>query len=140
MEESAEERKEREKEERERDLKYWDVLAKAKYDKESSYERLIVYIAAGAISVLIAFIGYKGDSIDKCYIFWGGGALVGALIFALSGIFCSIESHDKVLEGNSDHKNLWGRLANYSFRGAHVLLVAGIIVLSLLIYSNHGVK
>ena len=155
MGESAEEREKRE--EKERKLKYWEVLVKAKYDKESSYERLIVYLAVGAISVLIALM-YKAGSIDKCYIFWGGGALVGALIFALSGIFFSIISHekvlerkpsrialpirayDKVLEKKDDHKNLWGKFASCFFWIAHALLVLGIIVLSLLIYSNLGVK
>ena len=130
---------EKEREE-EIDLKYWDVLAKAKYDKETSYEKLTVYIAVGAISVLIAFIEYKDGSIDTRYLLPALVLLVATLIFALSGIASSIESHDKVLEGNSDHKNLWGRLSYCFFWGAHLSLVAGIIVLSLLIYSNLGVK
>ena len=149
MGESAEERKER----LERELKYWEVVVKAKYDKESSYERLIVYLAVGAISVLIALM-YKDGSIDKYYILLVGGALVGALILALSGILFSIISHekvlerkpprialpirayDKVLEKKDDHKNLWGQLAGCFFWVAHALLALGIIVLLLLIYTT----
>ena len=136
MGESAEERKERE----ERELKYWEVMAKAKYDKEASYERLIVYMAAGAISVLLAIIEYKDDLVDTYYILPALVLLVLTLIFAITGIALSVKAHDKVLEGNSDCKNFWGKLPNYFFWGVYALLVAGIIVVSLFIYSNLGVK
>ena len=142
MEESAEERKEKE----ERKLKYWEMVAKAKYDKESSHERLIVYVAAGAISVLIAFIQYKDGSINTCYLLPAWVLLVGTLIFALLGIACSIQAHNKVLEEVSkpgmefNHKNSWDKISDAFFVIVPTLLVLGIIAVSLFIYGNLGVK
>ena len=139
MEESAEER-------RERKLRYWEVVAKAKYDKESSHERLIVYLSVGAISVLFAFIQYKDGSINTCYLLPAWVLLVGTLIFALLGIACSIQAHNKVLKDLSkdgmevNHNNCWGKISDVFFVIAPISLVVGIIMASFLIYCNLGVN
>ena len=140
MEESAEERRERQR-------KYWDKLWEVRYGMQSRYEKLIVYLSVGAISVLIAFIEYKFSEdglLGKRSLLLAFVLLVAALVFALSGIAFSIHSHDKVLKDvsvgrNPNLKNCWNQASYYSFVLSPILLVAGIIAVLFFICSNVGV-
>ena len=127
---------------------YVDHLIRGYYSANFNYDRSVMTIAGGALTVFVVFIDkIVGDVGSAC---WFSVMKIAWILFALSLAlimlrhYCGIEAHKKALEQldkgkqkkNEPTGGIWNKISECCLPFSYILVITGLVLAAIFIYKN----